>query len=70
LFAEKTLRLQASRNGHHLVTDEGKPFFWLADTGRELFHRLNRDETEHDLATCKAQGLEFEPPDSQQRLPG
>lgn len=24
--------------------NDGKPFFWLADTGWELFHRLTREE--------------------------
>ncbi|MCW3092236.1 MAG: hypothetical protein JWP81_3305 [Ferruginibacter sp.] len=25
---------------------EGKPFFWLGDTGWELFHRLDRSEAD------------------------
>ena len=41
--------LRISDNRHYLVTADGKPFFWLADTAWELFHRLNRDEAKHYL---------------------
>ena len=27
-----------------LITEEGKPFFYLGDAAWELFHRLNREE--------------------------
>ncbi len=37
-------RLQVSKNGHYLQYEDGYPFFWLGDTGWELFHRLNKDE--------------------------
>ncbi len=37
-------QLKISSNGHYLVRDDGKPFFWLGDTGWELFHRLNLEE--------------------------
>ncbi|MGC9343507.1 MAG: DUF4038 domain-containing protein [Bacteroidales bacterium] len=33
-----------SGNGRHLLTKEGKPFFWMGDMGWELFHRLDREE--------------------------
>lgn len=36
--------LKVSANQRFLVTAEGKPFFYLADTAWELFHRLNRKE--------------------------
>lgn len=32
-----------TQNGHFFVKDD-KPFFWLADTGWEVFHRFNREE--------------------------
>lgn len=32
-------RLQVSENQRYLVTTQGKPFFYLADTAWELFHR-------------------------------
>ncbi len=37
-------QLKVSENGHYLVRDDGKPFFWLGDTGWELFHRLTLEE--------------------------
>src|SRR5205823_14903635 len=37
-------RLKVSDDKHHLVTADGKPFFWLGDTGWELFHKLNKED--------------------------
>ncbi|MFN8095471.1 MAG: glycoside hydrolase family 140 protein [Vicinamibacteria bacterium] len=37
-------RLKVSDNRHYLVTEDGKPFFWLGDTAWELFHRLSRED--------------------------
>ncbi len=37
-------RLKVSDNGRYLTDVSGKPFFYLADTAWELFHRLNREE--------------------------
>jgi hypothetical protein len=42
-------RLQVHSSGRYLETEDGKPFFWLADTAWELFHRLSRNEAEHYL---------------------
>lgn len=36
------LKVHTSRR--YLVTEDGKPFFWLGDTAWELFHRLGREE--------------------------
>lgn len=44
-------------SGHFLVTASGQPFFWLADTAWELFHRLNRIEAERYLETRRKQGF-------------
>ena len=33
-----------SDNGHYLQYQDGHPFFWLGDTGWELFHRLKKEE--------------------------
>jgi hypothetical protein len=38
------LRLKVSDNRRFLVTEDGRPFFWLGDTAWELFHRLTREE--------------------------
>ena len=36
--------LKVSADGRYLVHDDGTPFFWLGDTGWELFHRLKKEE--------------------------
>jgi len=38
------MRVRVSDNGRFLVTENGRPFFYLGDTGWELFHRLTREE--------------------------
>ena len=37
-------RLKVSENHRFLITEDGRPFFWLGDTAWELFHRLNRED--------------------------
>lgn len=37
-------KLKVSENKRFLMTEDGKPFFYLADTGWELFHRLDRKQ--------------------------
>jgi hypothetical protein len=48
-------RLKVSDNGRFLVTAEGKPFFYLADTAWELFHRLDRKQAQEYLTLRAAQ---------------
>ena len=50
-------RLKVSDNHRFLVQEDGKPFFWLADTDWELFHRLNREEACQLLDNRKALGF-------------
>ena len=50
-------RLRVSDNQRFLVTEDGKPFFYLADTAWELFHRLNQEEAEKYLADRAAKGF-------------
>lgn len=49
--------LTVSSNHRYIVTHTGDPFFWLADTAWELFHRLNRAEAEHYLKDRAAKGF-------------
>ena len=35
-------KLRVSESGRFLVTEDGRPFFYLGDTAWELFHRLTR----------------------------
>ncbi|MFV0541508.1 MAG: glycoside hydrolase family 140 protein [Aestuariibaculum sp.] len=37
-------KIEVSVNGHYFQTKDGKPFFWLGDTGWLAFNKLNRDE--------------------------
>ena len=50
-------RLVVSENKRFLMTEDGRPFFWLADTAWELFHRCNREEAEFYLKKRAAQGF-------------
>ena len=50
-------RLKVSRNGHFLVTEDGRPFFWLGDTAWRLFYNLTREETEFYLRNRAAKGF-------------
>jgi Protein of unknown function (DUF4038)/Putative collagen-binding domain of a collagenase len=55
---DRTLpKLKVSENKRFLVTEDGKPFFWLGDTGWELFHRLNREEADRYLEKRAKQGF-------------
>ena len=45
-----------SANKHFLLKD-GKPFFWMGDTGWELFHRLDREEADRYLKRRSEQGF-------------
>src|SRR5687768_10056499 len=47
--ADSLPRLKVSDNKRFLVTADGRPFFWLADTAWELLHRLNREDAERYL---------------------
>jgi hypothetical protein len=49
--------MQVSDNHRYLVEDDGRPFFWLADTAWEIFHRLDRDEASAYLADRAAKGF-------------
>ncbi|SHL40583.1 Putative collagen-binding domain of a collagenase [Chitinophaga jiangningensis] len=57
LQAQTPLPLKVSDNKHFLVTSDGKPFFWLGDTGWLLFVKCNREEAVKYLDTRKQQGF-------------
>jgi hypothetical protein len=50
-------KLKVSENKRFLVTADGKPFFYLADTAWELFHRLDREQATKYLKARAAQGF-------------
>lgn len=49
--------LKVSENKRFLVFEDGTPFFYLGDTGWELFHRLTKDEAEKYLENRRAKGF-------------
>src|SRR3954471_23427594 len=59
LFAQQAAwpKLKVSDNRHFLMTEDGKPFFWLGDTGWLLFGKLNREEAARYLEDRKAKGF-------------
>ena len=50
-------RLKISDNHRYFVQENGKPFFWLGDTGWLMFNRLDRDEIKHYIEDRKAKGF-------------
>lgn len=49
--------LQVSQDGRSLVFEDGSPFFYLGDTGWELFHRLTLEEAEMYLENRRSKGF-------------
>ena len=56
LFKQNFSQFTISDNHRYLLKD-GKPFFWLGDTGWELFHRLTREEADQYLKRRSEQGF-------------
>jgi len=50
-------QLKVSANKRHLVTRDGKPFFWLGDTGWEFFHQLNKEDATAYIKKRAEQGF-------------
>ena len=50
-------KLAISENRRFLVFEDGTPFFYLGDTGWELFHRLNKEEAERYLENRREKGF-------------
>ena len=50
-------KLKISENRRFLIHEDGTPFFYLGDTGWELFHRLNKEETEKYLENRRSKGF-------------
>jgi len=49
--------LKVSANKRYFATADGKPFFWLGDTGWLLFIKLNREEVDQYLEDRKQKGF-------------
>lgn len=50
-------RLMVSPDHHYLQFEDGTSFFWLGDTGWELFHRLTLEEIRQYLDNRSAKGF-------------
>ncbi|TMI77710.1 MAG: DUF4038 domain-containing protein, partial [Bacteroidetes bacterium] len=50
-------RLRVTVDGHYLQYEDGTPFFWLGDTGWELFHRLTKEEIARYLENRHQKGF-------------
>ena len=50
-------QLEISANKRFFQTADGKPFFWIGDTGWLLFVKCNREDAVHYLETRKQQGF-------------
>ena len=57
VLAQQTGKLAVSANHRFLKYQDGKPFFWLGDTGWLLFTKLTRTEAETYLETRRKQGF-------------
>ena len=49
--------LRVSKDRRSLVHENGSPFFWLADTGWELFHRLDKQDVDFYFKKRAEQGF-------------
>lgn len=57
LIISANAQIRVSDNHRFLADSAGRPFFWLGDTDWELFHRMNREETDQFLETRSKQGF-------------
>lgn len=53
----KMKKLMVHPNRQYLMQEDGEPFFYLADTVWELFHKLSYEESEMYLSTRARQGF-------------
>lgn len=56
-FHNQRGQLRVAADHRHLEFDDGTPFFYLGDTAWELFHRLNREETQIYLTNRAEKGF-------------
>ncbi|MEP6950386.1 MAG: glycoside hydrolase family 140 protein [Ginsengibacter sp.] len=50
-------RLKPTHDGHYLQYEDGTPFFWLGDTGWDLFYKLKLSEIKEYLDNRAAKGF-------------
>ncbi|SFE17000.1 Putative collagen-binding domain of a collagenase [Chitinophaga sp. CF118] len=57
LNAHSQQALSVSKNNHYLQTSDGKPFFWLGDTGWLLFTKLTTKQADQYLKDRQQKGF-------------
>ena len=56
-FLNPQLPIKVAANGRYLEYANGKPFFWMGDTGWQLLHKLSRKDVDLYLETRFQQGF-------------
>jgi len=56
-LAQPAPKLEVTSSGRYLQHEDGQPFFYLADTAWDLFHRLTREEADLYLANRAEKGF-------------
>ena len=56
-FLNPKLPVKVAPNGRYLEYKNGKPFFWMGDTGWDLLHNLSKDKVDLYLETRYKQGF-------------
>jgi hypothetical protein len=56
-FSQNIPLLKISENERFIVDENGKPFFWLGDTGWLLFSKLNREDAEKYITDREKKGF-------------
>jgi hypothetical protein len=57
VYAQVNGPIKLSENNRFLAQSDGSPFFWMADTAWELFHRTDREEAAYYLNMRAQQGF-------------
>ena len=57
IITQKNFAQFTISDNHRYLLKDGKPFYWLGDTGWELFHRLTKAEADEYLERRAAQGF-------------
>ena len=53
----KPIRVRVAESGRTLAHEDGRPFLYLGDTAWQLFHRLNREESDRYLRNRAEKGF-------------
>lgn len=57
IIAQQSFSQFTISSNHRYLLKDGNPFYWLGDTGWELFHRLTKEESDQYLKRRSSQGF-------------